>query len=109
MTYINSGNLPKRSSLKNLLEAFYDTLNIQLSGPFEVLAGEFDRPNAPQSLLLHWRWRFDPAEFFTVMVGGTDGLHWGYCYDDPAQLPSCVVANYARADAYNWVCGMNLI
>jgi hypothetical protein len=47
---------------------------------------------------LHARYRRDPAEFVTVLSGGTDGLHFGLWYDDPADLPSMVVHNYARAE-----------
>lgn len=48
---------------------------------------------------LHARYRRDPPEFVTVLGGGTDGLHYGLWYDDPAGLPSLLVYNYARDDA----------
>ncbi len=54
---------------------------------------------------LHARFRCDPAEFVTVMNGGTDGLHYGLWYDDPAELPTVIVHNYARDSAETWVSG----
>lgn len=58
-----------------------------------LLGGGTDDP-------MHARFRRDPAEFVTVMSGGTlDGSHYGLWYDDPAELPSFVVHNAARASA----------
>ncbi|KHD73962.1 hypothetical protein MB27_31580 [Actinoplanes utahensis] len=51
---------------------------------------------------LHVRFRRDPAEFVTVMSGGSDGLHYGLWYDDPAELPTMIVHNYARDTAETW-------
>lgn len=72
------------------LLALRDDLEIVLTGPFEVLAGRFDQIEPPASLYLHWRYFQDPPEFFTVMVGGWDGNHWGYYFDDPPDGPRCV-------------------
>ncbi|BCJ39576.1 hypothetical protein GCM10010168_92450 [Actinoplanes ianthinogenes] len=54
---------------------------------------------------LHGRFRRDPAEFVTVAAGDSDGLHWGLWYDDPAELPTFVVHNYARDSAETWTSG----
>lgn len=70
-------------------------LSIQLVGPFEILAGRFDKVTPRHSLLLHWRYSFDPPEFFTVLAGEGDGLHWGYYLDDPARGSGCVASYYA--------------
>jgi hypothetical protein len=51
---------------------------------------------------LHDRFRRDPAEFVTVLMGGSDGLHYGLWYDDPAELPSFIVHNWARDSAETW-------
>ncbi|MBW6433746.1 HPF1 family protein [Actinoplanes hulinensis] len=51
---------------------------------------------------LHVRFRCDPAEFVTVMGGGSDGLHYGLWYDDPAELPTLIAHNYARDSAETW-------
>ncbi len=80
------------------LNALLD-LSIQLVGPFEILAGRFDGRTPRHSLLLHWRYSFDPPEFFTVLAGEGDGLHWGYYLDDPRDSSDCV-ASYHAADAY---------
>jgi hypothetical protein len=76
------------------LKALLD-LSIQLVGPFEILAGRFDHVTPRYSLLLHWRYSLDPPEFFTVLAGGGDGLHWGYYLDDPAAGRGCVASYYA--------------
>jgi hypothetical protein len=74
-------------------------VGIVLVGPFEVLAGRFDGRVPRHSLLLHWRYHDDPPEFFTVLAGDTDGLHWGYYLDDPDRGEGCLASYYAR-DAY---------
>jgi hypothetical protein len=51
---------------------------------------------------LHCRFRRDSAEFVTVVSGGSDGEHWGFWYDDPAELPSFVAYNWARDSAQTW-------
>nr|BFE61034.1 hypothetical protein GCM10020063_055600 [Dactylosporangium thailandense] len=54
---------------------------------------------------LHCRFRRDPAEFVTVMSGDSDGLHFGFWYDDPAELPSFIAFNWARDSAETWTNG----
>jgi hypothetical protein len=81
------------------LAALAETCGIHLVGPFEVLAGRFDRRSPRHSMLLHWRYTNDPPEFFTVLLGHTDGLHWGYYLDDPATQSGCV-ASYYTNDAF---------
>lgn len=78
------------------LTALGESLGITLVGPFEVLAGRFDGRVPRHSLLLHWRYYGDPPEFFTVLAGDADGLHWGHYLDDPRDGRSCVVSYYAR-------------
>jgi hypothetical protein len=51
---------------------------------------------------LDGRFRRDPAEFVPVLMGGSDGEHFGLWYDDPAELPSFVAYNYARDSAETW-------
>lgn len=80
--------------------AALEAAEIQLHGPFDVLAGALDggvRPRAP--LVMHWRFYLDPPELFTVASGHTDGLHWGYWFDAPGQLEP-VIASYYSRDAY---------
>ncbi|MFO0618530.1 MAG: DUF2228 domain-containing protein [Polyangiaceae bacterium] len=48
---------------------------------------------------LDCRFRADPPEFVTVAGGNSDGEHFGLWYDDPAELPSFVVSNFARDSA----------
>jgi hypothetical protein len=83
------------------LHALADPLNVTLVGPFEVLAGRFDGRVPRHSLLLHWRYYDDPPEFFTVLSGHTDGLHFGYFLDEPDRGGGCVAHYYAR-DAYEF-------
>jgi hypothetical protein len=81
------------------LLALQESLHITLVGPFEVLAGRFDRHTPRLSQHLHWRYYLDPPEFFTVLAGDTDGLHWGYYLDDPPNGLACVASYYAH-DAF---------
>jgi hypothetical protein len=81
------------------LNALAEALEVVLVGPFEVLAGRFDGRVPRHSLLLHWRYYDDPPEFFTVLAGGGDGLHWGYFLDDPPRGTHCIASYFAR-DAY---------
>lgn len=81
------------------LAALAEATGIHLVGPFEVLAGRFDGRAPRHSQLLHWRYSMDPPEFFTVLAGDTDGLHWGYYLDDPAAGEGCVASYYAN-DAF---------
>src|SRR4051812_12166300 len=83
------------------LSALAEATETHLVGPFEVLAGRFDGRTPRYSLLLHWRYYDDPPEFFTVLAGGTDGLHWGYYLDDPASPAGCVASYYAN-DAFEF-------
>ncbi len=77
------------------LQALFDMLHVQLTGPFEVLAGRFDGRTPRHSILLHWRYYLDPPEFFTVLTGDVDGLHWGYWLDDPRAGKGSVASYYA--------------
>jgi hypothetical protein len=90
------------------LSAFQDTLTITLVGAFEVLAGRFDGRRTRYSQLLHWRYYFDPPEFFTVLVGHTDGPHWGYFLDDPPAGPGCIAHYYADEPSEMTASGNNL-
>ena len=77
------------------LKGIYEATGLHLTGPFEVLAGRFDGRSPRYSQLLHWRYSMDPPEFFTVLCGGGDGLHWGYYLDDPAAGVGCVASYYS--------------
>ncbi len=81
------------------LHALTESLGVVLVGPYEVLAGRFDGRVPRHSLLLHWRYYDDPPEFFTVIAGGSEALHWGWYLDDPATGSGCV-ASYIVHDIY---------
>ncbi len=81
------------------LQAVSGPTHLHLVGPFEVLAGRFDGRTPAYHQHLHWRYAGDPPEFFTVFAGDTDGLHYGYYLDDPAQQFGCVASYYAN-DAF---------
>ena len=49
--------------------------------------------------MLHWRYYNDPPEFFTVLTGDSDGLHYGYWVDDP-RTGKGTVASYFAEDAF---------
>jgi hypothetical protein len=75
------------------LHAFEETLHLRLVGPFDVLAGRFDRHTPRYPISQHWRCPQDPPELFTVFAGSS-GLHWGYWIDVPGESIPCVVAVY---------------
>ena len=82
------------------LQALFDSLHLQLNGPFEVLAGRFDGRTPRQPMSLHWRYYNDPSEFFTVLTGDIDGLHYGSWLDDP-RTGKGSVASYFANDAFD--------
>lgn len=84
-----------------------DLVALSLVGPFEVLAGRtVVKPGL--DMRLHWRFRFDPPELLTLMMGNEDGLHFGYWLDDPAAGPSCVAFYYAHDSCELSVAGITL-
>ena len=42
-------------------------------------------------------------EFVTIFTGTTDGLHWGYFFDDPGKREP-VVAHYWHSDTFEHAC-----
>ncbi|NJK44031.1 MAG: HPF1 family protein [Pleurocapsa sp. SU_196_0] len=78
---------------KRLLNA----LGIRLEGPFQFL--DKDEAHIKNPL---WASRYydDPPEFFTVLSGMMDGLHWGYYLDDPNDTRMCVAGFYSN-DAFD--------
>jgi hypothetical protein len=90
-----------------LRKAFVEHAGMRPSGVCDVLAGRFDNVELRYPAVLHWRYRLDHPELITVLSGDSDGLHWGFWFDDPGEAP-VVVGNYAR-DAYEfWVAGETL-
>ncbi len=66
--------------------------------PFDVAAGNpaEERPENPG-----WedRYYYDLPEFVTLFTGLTDGLHWGYFFDDPERTDP-IVASYWHSDTF---------
>ena len=73
-----------------------------------MLAGRFDNVQLRYPAVFHWRYQYDPPEFFTVFSGNTDGLHRGYWFDDPGQLPPVISAFYASDALELWSPGSTL-
>lgn len=86
-------------STDNPLSAFWKPMGLRLEGPFSVLAGNSDA-QPPDGWYLSTRYYDDPPEFFTVFSGNTDGLHWGYWFEDPDGSPDHCLADYYSSDAY---------
>ncbi len=83
----------KKATGKRLLE----TLGIRLEGPFLFLENSAAHLENP---LWASRYYDDPPEFFTVLSGMMDGLHWGYYLDDPNDPRMCVAGFYSN-DAFD--------
>lgn len=89
-------------------DLFSELLGIGLAGPFDFLRGCFEGKTIKLPYVLHYRYYMDPSEFFTVLTGDSDGLHWGYWIDD-LKTSKFSVARYYNNDAYKIVeCGTTL-
>ena len=61
-----------------LAVALKDTLGLELTGPYDVIAGRL-RGIPTEKCLLHSRYFYDPPEFLTVLKGEAEkGFHIGY-------------------------------
>ena len=63
------------------LESLKEALGLELIGPFDFLAGQFDDVDESDitSYHLHWRYFYDPPEVVTVIKGDDkEGFHVGY-------------------------------
>ena len=81
-------------------EALWDLIGIRLEAPFRLVEPAW-KQETPQR---EWAGRYylDPPEFFTVLSGAGDGLHWGYYLDDPDNDPATrCVASYYSNDAFD--------
>ncbi|MFB2922126.1 ADP-ribosylation family protein [Aerosakkonema funiforme] len=82
------------------------TLSISLAEVFDIFQDDFEPDNF--NPIEDSRYYNDPPEFFTMLRGHTDGLHWGYYIDDPNN-PVFQVAYYYARDAFEIsVSGNNL-
>ena len=93
-------------SLSKAAVAGWDVLAMRPSGVLDALAGKLDGV-LRYPVVLHWRYQYDLPELFTLFVGDTDGLHWGYWFDDPGKLPPVIASYYAR-DAVDYVASPSL-
>ena len=66
--------------------------------PFNVAAGKRAK-DYPKNPFWQDRCYHDLPEFVTVFWGTTDGLHWGYVFDAPGELPP-VLAHYWHRDTF---------
>jgi hypothetical protein len=75
-----------------------DACDMHPAFPFEVADG---KPPAEYPDHPHWEDRYyhDLPEFVTLFTGTTDGLHHGYFFDAPDELPP-VVAHYWHSDSF---------
>ncbi len=77
----------------------FDGLGIYPTGPFDVLSGKFDGKELKLPITHHMRFRMDPPEFHTILLGRDDGLHFGYWVDDIREGNICI-AGYYNNDAF---------
>jgi hypothetical protein len=75
-----------------------DVCDMHPAFPFNVADG---KPPAHYPDHPHWEDRYyhDLPEFVTLFTGTTDGLHYGYVFDAPGELPP-VVAHYWHSDTF---------
>lgn len=86
-------NLPPDS-----ITGLESTLSISLEEVFQIFDPDLDTNEFDP--LKSSRYYNDPPEFFTIMRGHTDGLHWGYYLDDPKHPEKIFVAKFYANDAY---------
>lgn len=73
-------------------ECVFEKFDLELIGPFDVLAGKFDKARRfePAEYLRHWRFFYDPPEFQSIMKRKGCGVHFGYWRDD--RDSECLIA-----------------
>jgi len=74
--------------------------NLQLVGPYDVLAGNIpsDKIRSEKLFLRHWRFYYDTPEFQTILIKTGDNpsqFHIGYFRDSPSDPPVFVGSNSA--------------
>ena len=72
-----------------------DPADMRPNFPFDLIDGKSARTH-PDHPAWESRYYNDLPEFTTLFGGGTDGLHWGYHFDAPGELPPIVVHYWAR-------------
>ncbi|XP_075145505.1 histone PARylation factor 1 [Haematobia irritans] len=79
---------------EEILEYLEKTFHLLAVGPFEFMAGRFNKAklHEPGDYLRHWRFFYDPAEFQTVFVLKGSGVHYGYWRDDPHDKETLLIA-----------------
>lgn len=89
---------------EDLLSYMEKTFQLMLVGPFEFLAGKFDKAkiHEPGDYLRHWRFYYDPPEFQTVFVRKGTGIHYGYWRDDPHDKETLLVARNDASKNYEF-------
>src|SRR5262245_28768305 len=75
-----------------------EACDMQPAFPFAVADGTPPK-DFPDHPLWEHRYYHDLPEFVTVFLGSTDGLHHGYFFDAPGELPP-VVAHYWHSDTF---------
>ncbi|EAA15174.3 AGAP010317-PA [Anopheles gambiae str. PEST] len=83
---------------------------LKLVGPYDVLAGKFDRAKVhePGDYLRHWRFFYDPPEFQTIIVQQNSGVHYGYWRDSPDNTDGLVAWNDVKKGCEFLIVGENI-
>lgn len=79
-------------------KALGETCDLHPAFPFQLADGKPAKSH-PEHPLWEDRFYHDLPEFVTLFTGTTDGLHWGYVFDSPGELPP-VVAHYWHSDTF---------
>ncbi|KNC30194.1 UPF0609 protein [Lucilia cuprina] len=89
---------------EELLAYVEKTFQLVLVGPFEFLAGKFDKAklHEPGDYLRHWRFYYDPPEFQTIFVRKGTGIHYGYWRDDPHDKETLLLARNDATKGYEF-------
>lgn len=89
---------------EQILEHLEKQFQLVAVGPFEYLAGKFDKAklHEPGDYLRHWRFYYDPPEFQTVFVRKGTGIHYGYWRDDPHDKDNLLIARNDSTKGYEF-------
>lgn len=91
---------------KGGLAGYESPLGISLGSVFDVFKEKNDFKKSHS--IKTDRYYNDPPEFFTLMYGDSDGLHYGYYVDAPNELAP-VVSSYYSNDAFSLSCNGNTL
>ncbi|XP_053599932.1 histone PARylation factor 1 [Plodia interpunctella] len=83
------------------IEKTLGSVNLEMIGPYDLLAGKLPKLDDKNLYLIHWRFYYDPPEFQAVLKRkGNSEFHIGYFRDSPDEEPVFVASNDSAKDCH---------